>query len=155
LAKHRAVAKTVDSPSYGYSPPVRRSIRKHGGEPSSRQVVPGTWQLLAVDRHGARAGSAEAELASMPTRTLRAAAAAAAKLAPPFGDLLVCHFLICSGDHGGDRRRRAGLQQIHQLVAPGLRPEVVSHGYLLTRECCCTAAPMVLSPLRDGPGDPS
>ena len=29
--------------------------------------VPGTWQLLAVDRHGARAGSAEAELASMPT----------------------------------------------------------------------------------------
>ena len=29
--------------------------------------VPGTWQLLAVDRHGARAGSAEAELASAPT----------------------------------------------------------------------------------------
>jgi pimeloyl-ACP methyl ester carboxylesterase len=29
--------------------------------------VPGTWQLLAVERHGARAGSAEAELASMPT----------------------------------------------------------------------------------------
>ena len=29
--------------------------------------VPGTWQLLAVDRHGARAGSAEAELASTPT----------------------------------------------------------------------------------------
>ena len=29
--------------------------------------VPGTWQLLAVNRHGARAGSAEAELASMPT----------------------------------------------------------------------------------------
>ena len=29
--------------------------------------VPGTWQLLAVDRHGPRAGSAEAELASMPT----------------------------------------------------------------------------------------
>ena len=29
--------------------------------------VPGTWQLLAVDRHGARSGSAEAELASMPT----------------------------------------------------------------------------------------
>jgi class 3 adenylate cyclase len=29
--------------------------------------VPGTWQLLAVDRHGARAGSAEAELASVPT----------------------------------------------------------------------------------------
>ncbi|MBV8346050.1 MAG: adenylate/guanylate cyclase domain-containing protein [Mycolicibacterium sp.] len=29
--------------------------------------VPGSWQLLAVDRHGARAGSAEAELASMPT----------------------------------------------------------------------------------------
>ena len=29
--------------------------------------VPGTWQLLAADRHGARAGSAEAELASMPT----------------------------------------------------------------------------------------
>jgi class 3 adenylate cyclase len=29
--------------------------------------VPGTWQLLAVDRYGARAGSAEAELASMPT----------------------------------------------------------------------------------------
>ena len=28
--------------------------------------VPGTWQLLAVDRHGPRAGSAEAELASMP-----------------------------------------------------------------------------------------
>jgi class 3 adenylate cyclase len=29
--------------------------------------VPGTWQLLAVDRHGPRAGSAEAELVSMPT----------------------------------------------------------------------------------------
>jgi class 3 adenylate cyclase len=29
--------------------------------------VPGTWQLLAVDRHGARPGSAEAELASIPT----------------------------------------------------------------------------------------
>ena len=29
--------------------------------------VPGSWQLLAVDRDGARAGSAEAELASMPT----------------------------------------------------------------------------------------
>jgi class 3 adenylate cyclase len=29
--------------------------------------VPGTWQLLAVAHHGARAGSAEAELASMPT----------------------------------------------------------------------------------------
>jgi pimeloyl-ACP methyl ester carboxylesterase/class 3 adenylate cyclase len=29
--------------------------------------VPGTWQLLAVDRDGARAGSPEAELASMPT----------------------------------------------------------------------------------------
>jgi hypothetical protein len=29
--------------------------------------VPGTWQLLAVTRHGARAGSAEAKLASTPT----------------------------------------------------------------------------------------
>jgi class 3 adenylate cyclase len=29
--------------------------------------VPGTWQLLAVHRHGPRAGSAEAELASTPT----------------------------------------------------------------------------------------
>ena len=29
--------------------------------------VPGSWQLLAVDRHGPRAGSAEAELASTPT----------------------------------------------------------------------------------------
>jgi class 3 adenylate cyclase len=29
--------------------------------------VPGTWQLLAVDRHGPRAGSAEAELATMST----------------------------------------------------------------------------------------
>jgi hypothetical protein len=29
--------------------------------------VPGTWQLLAVDRQGRRAGSAEAELASTPT----------------------------------------------------------------------------------------
>jgi class 3 adenylate cyclase len=29
--------------------------------------VPGTWQLLAVDRHGPRSGSAEAELAAMPT----------------------------------------------------------------------------------------
>ena len=29
--------------------------------------VPGTWQLLAVDRHGPRVGSAEAQLASMPT----------------------------------------------------------------------------------------
>ncbi len=29
--------------------------------------VPGTWQLLAVDRHGPRAGSAEAELVSLST----------------------------------------------------------------------------------------
>jgi pimeloyl-ACP methyl ester carboxylesterase len=29
--------------------------------------VPGNWELLAVDRHGARAGSAEAQLASTPT----------------------------------------------------------------------------------------
>jgi class 3 adenylate cyclase len=35
--------------------------------------VPGTWQLLAVDRHGARAGSAEAELVSMPTPGARIA----------------------------------------------------------------------------------
>jgi len=35
--------------------------------------VPGTWQLLAVNRHGARAGSAEAELASMPTPDRRTA----------------------------------------------------------------------------------
>jgi pimeloyl-ACP methyl ester carboxylesterase/class 3 adenylate cyclase len=35
--------------------------------------VPGSWQLLAVDRHGARAGSAEAELASMPTPDRRTA----------------------------------------------------------------------------------
>jgi class 3 adenylate cyclase len=35
--------------------------------------VPGTWQLLAVGRYGARAGSAEAELASMPTPDRRTA----------------------------------------------------------------------------------
>jgi pimeloyl-ACP methyl ester carboxylesterase/class 3 adenylate cyclase len=35
--------------------------------------VPGAWQLLAVDRHGPRAGSAEAELASMPTPGRRTA----------------------------------------------------------------------------------
>jgi pimeloyl-ACP methyl ester carboxylesterase len=35
--------------------------------------VPGTWQLLAVDRRGARAGSFEAELASMPTPGRRTA----------------------------------------------------------------------------------
>jgi pimeloyl-ACP methyl ester carboxylesterase len=35
--------------------------------------VPGIWQLLAVDRDGARAGSAEAELASTPTPGPRAA----------------------------------------------------------------------------------
>ena len=35
--------------------------------------VPGTWQLLAVDRQRAGAGSAEAELASMPTPGLRTA----------------------------------------------------------------------------------
>jgi hypothetical protein len=29
--------------------------------------APGTWQLLAVNRHGPPAGSAEAELASTPT----------------------------------------------------------------------------------------
>jgi class 3 adenylate cyclase len=35
--------------------------------------VPGTWQLLAVDRHGPRAGSPEAELVSMPTPGRRTA----------------------------------------------------------------------------------
>jgi hypothetical protein len=52
---------------------VRRSIREHGGEPSSCQVVPGIWQLLAIDHHGPRAGSPEAELASMPTPGRRTA----------------------------------------------------------------------------------
>jgi hypothetical protein len=35
--------------------------------------VPGTWQLLAVDRYGARPGSAEAKLASTPTPGRRTA----------------------------------------------------------------------------------
>jgi class 3 adenylate cyclase/pimeloyl-ACP methyl ester carboxylesterase len=35
--------------------------------------VPGTWQLLAVDPHGARAGSAEAQLAAIPTPGARTA----------------------------------------------------------------------------------
>ncbi|MHC9296365.1 adenylate/guanylate cyclase domain-containing protein [Mycobacterium sp. LTG2003] len=35
--------------------------------------VPGTWQLLAVDRHGARPGSAEAQLVSAPTPGPRSA----------------------------------------------------------------------------------
>jgi pimeloyl-ACP methyl ester carboxylesterase/class 3 adenylate cyclase len=35
--------------------------------------VPGNWQLLAVDRHGSRAESAEAKLASTPTPGPRAA----------------------------------------------------------------------------------
>jgi len=35
--------------------------------------VPGTWQLLAVDRHGPRAGSPEAELVSIPTPGRRTA----------------------------------------------------------------------------------
>ncbi len=35
--------------------------------------VPGSWQLLAVDRDGPRAGSPEAELASMPTPGRRTA----------------------------------------------------------------------------------
>jgi class 3 adenylate cyclase len=35
--------------------------------------VPGTWQLLAVDRHGPPAGSAEAELVSTPTPSPRTA----------------------------------------------------------------------------------
>ncbi len=35
--------------------------------------VPGSWQLLAVDRHGSRAESAEAKLASTPTPGPRAA----------------------------------------------------------------------------------
>jgi class 3 adenylate cyclase len=35
--------------------------------------VPGTWELLAVEHHGARAGSADAELASTPTPGPRSA----------------------------------------------------------------------------------
>ncbi|VBA43395.1 Sigma factor SigB regulation protein RsbQ [Mycobacterium attenuatum] len=35
--------------------------------------VPGAWQLLAVERHGARAGSAEAQLVSTPTPGPRSA----------------------------------------------------------------------------------
>ena len=35
--------------------------------------VPGTWQLLAVSRHGPPAGSAEAQLASTPTPGPRSA----------------------------------------------------------------------------------
>ena len=41
------------------------SFEDHGGV--ELRGIPGTWQLLAVDRHGARSGSAEAELASMST----------------------------------------------------------------------------------------
>jgi len=41
------------------------SFEDHGGV--ELRGVPGTWQLLAVDRHGTRSGSAEAELASMST----------------------------------------------------------------------------------------
>jgi pimeloyl-ACP methyl ester carboxylesterase/class 3 adenylate cyclase len=41
------------------------SFEDHGGV--ELRGVPGIWQLLAVDRHGARRGSAEAELASMST----------------------------------------------------------------------------------------
>ena len=35
--------------------------------PVELRGVPGSWQLLVVDRHGPRAGSAEAQLASTPT----------------------------------------------------------------------------------------
>jgi hypothetical protein len=49
--------------------PTPRSL---GGSVELRRV-PGTWQLLAVDRHGPRAGSAEAQLASTPTPGPRAA----------------------------------------------------------------------------------
>jgi hypothetical protein len=42
------------------------------------------------------------------------------------GDLLVCQPLVCSSDDGGGGRRRVGPQPSDQLVAPGLRPEVVS-----------------------------
>jgi class 3 adenylate cyclase len=41
--------------------------------PVELRGVPGTWQLLAVDRHGPPAGSPEAELASMPTPGRRTA----------------------------------------------------------------------------------
>jgi pimeloyl-ACP methyl ester carboxylesterase len=41
--------------------------------PVELRGVPGTWQLLAVDRRGPRAGSPEAELASMPTPGRRTA----------------------------------------------------------------------------------
>jgi len=41
--------------------------------PVELRGVPGSWQLLAVDRHGPRAGSPEAELASMPTPGRRTA----------------------------------------------------------------------------------
>ena len=46
-------------------PSCRRTAEDRGSV--ELRGVPGTWQLLAVDRHGAPAGSAEAELASMPT----------------------------------------------------------------------------------------
>lgn len=42
-------------------------------DPAELRGVPGTWQLLAVDRHGPRAGSPEAELASMSTPGRRTA----------------------------------------------------------------------------------
>jgi class 3 adenylate cyclase len=41
--------------------------------PVELRGVPGTWQLLAVDRHGPQAGSPEAELVSMPTPGRRTA----------------------------------------------------------------------------------
>jgi pimeloyl-ACP methyl ester carboxylesterase/class 3 adenylate cyclase len=47
------------------------SFEDHGGV--KLRGVPGTWQLLAVDRHGTRSGSPEAELVSMPTPGRRTA----------------------------------------------------------------------------------
>jgi hypothetical protein len=50
-------------------PPLRPGVR---GSVELRGV-PGTWQLLAIDRHGPRAGSPEAEQVSMPTPGRRTA----------------------------------------------------------------------------------
>ena len=59
------VSRTVRDLVVGTGFEDRGSVKLRG--------VPGTWQLLAVDRHGARAGSAEAEIVSTPTPGARIA----------------------------------------------------------------------------------
>ena len=103
--------------------------------------VPGTWQLLAVDRHGPRAGSPEAELASMPTPGRRTAMRRSGPRRG--GDGQARHRGFCAGWPASPRPPLAAEQlpesaRLEGIRKPNLRPALcAAHGRVPPLCCAC------------------